>query len=224
MFKSSLSLRGVGYGGGKQGENGIYGGEGAARIERGSTVPEEQRPYFLLAAEKYSLEEVGSGLMVALLAESSQLAGQTSPCSSVTGVTSRQVSGRSLPGGGIFERHTLEGLDEADGLVDGAADREVVDGDLAEGALRVDQEEAPEGDAGLLEEDAVVARDLHVLVGDELELEVRAEAALVAVGVGPREVRVLRVGRDGEDLGAELFKVGKTLVEGEDLGRADEGD
>lgn len=44
------------------------------------------------------------------------------------------------------------------------------------------------------------------------------------MGVGPREVRVLRVGRDGEDLGAELFKVGKTLVEGEDLGRADEGD
>lgn len=42
--------------------------------------------------------------------------------------------------------------------------------------------------------------------------------------VGPREVRVLRVGRDGEDFDAELFKVGEALVEGEDLGRAHKGD
>jgi hypothetical protein len=34
----------------------------------------------------------------------------------------------------------LEGLDEADGLLDRAADGQVVDGDLAEGALRVDDE------------------------------------------------------------------------------------
>lgn len=40
--------------------------------------------YSLLAEAKYSLDEVGSGLMVALFFESSQLAGQTSPCSSVT--------------------------------------------------------------------------------------------------------------------------------------------
>ena len=118
----------------------------------------------------------------------------------------------------------LERLDEADRLVDRATDGEVVDRDLAEGALGVDEEEAAEGNARILEEDAVVARDLHALVGDELELEVGAEAALVALGVGPREVRVLRVGRDGEDLGAELLKVGEALVEGEDLGRADEGD
>ena len=41
----------------------------------------------------------------------------------------------------------LERLDEADGLVDGAADGKVVDGDLAENALRVNDEEAAERDA-----------------------------------------------------------------------------
>ena len=36
----------------------------------------------------------------------------------------------------------LEGLDKTQGLVDGAADGEVVDGDLAKDALRVDDEQA----------------------------------------------------------------------------------
>jgi hypothetical protein len=79
----------------------------------------------------------------------------------------------------------LEGLDEADGLLDRAADGQVVDGDLAEGALRVDDEEAAKGDALVLEKDAVVAGDLVRLVGEERELEVRAEAALFAGQVGP---------------------------------------
>ena len=111
----------------------------------------------------------------------------------------------------------LESLDEPDGLVDRAADGEVVDGDLAERSLGVDQEQAAEGDTGVLDQDVVGARDGQVLVGDELEVEVGAEPALVARGVGPREVRVLRVGRDGKDLGVERGKVGELVVEGEDL-------
>jgi hypothetical protein len=140
----------------------------------------------------------------------------------------------------------LEGLDEADGLLDRAADGQVVDGNLAEGALRVDDEEAAKGDALVLEKDAVVAGDLVRLVGEERELEVRAEAALFAGQVGPgnclavdlsaetrrammkqaaggsRTVRELGVGRDAKDLGVELGKLGEGGVESKDLGRADE--
>ena len=47
----------------------------------------------------------------------------------------------------------LEGLDEPERLVDVAADGEVVDGDLAELALAVDDEEAAEGDALILLEE-----------------------------------------------------------------------
>lgn len=60
--------------------------------------------------------------------------------------------------------------------------------------LGVNDEETTKGNALLLEEDTVVAGDLHVPVGDEGEGEVRAEATLLAGLGGPGEVRVLRVG------------------------------
>ena len=50
----------------------------------------------------------------------------------------------------------LEGLDKAQGLVHAAADGAVVDGDLAQDALVVDDEEAAEVEAVLLDVDAVV--------------------------------------------------------------------
>lgn len=112
----------------------------------------------------------------------------------------RARSGRGR--GGTYNE--LERLDEADGLVDGAADGEVVDGDLAEDALGVNDEEAAEGDALVLEEDTVVARDLHVPVGDQRELQVGAETALVAGLARPGEVGVGRVGGDTWTRGERL--------------------
>ena len=80
----------------------------------------------------------------------------------------------------------LEGVDEAEGLVNGAADGEVVDCDLAHDAVGVDDEEATEGDAFFFDEDAVVFGELVVLVGEERDVDV-AEAAVAAGGVGPGE-------------------------------------
>ena len=48
--------------------------------------------------------------------------------------------------------------------------RQVVNGDLAQVLLVVDDEEAAEGDAGLLVEHAVVARDAVRLVADERDV------------------------------------------------------
>ena len=126
--------------------------------------------------EKYSSEPLGSAFIV--LEPSLQLAGQTSPYFSCRMRIAhvRHVAETTKRTRDTYDE--LERLDETDGLVDGAADGEVVDGDLAEDTLRVDDEEAAESDTLLLEEDAVVAGDLQVLVGNERKLEVRAQATL----------------------------------------------
>ena len=63
-----------------------------------------------------------------------------------------------------------------------------------EDALGVDDEEATESDTVLLNQDTVVTRNLHALVGEEGELEVGTETALLA-GLGrPGKVSVVRVG------------------------------
>ena len=108
----------------------------------------------------------------------------------------------------------LEGLDETDGLLDGAADGEVVDGDLAgdaiwvmvvstkasqqststrreatdDGRTGVNDEKTTKSNTRLGDEDTVILRYVVILVGDERDLEVRAETALLAGEISPREV------------------------------------
>ena len=53
----------------------------------------------------------------------------------------------------------LESLDESERFVDGSADGEIVHGDLAEDASVVDDEEAAQRVAVVLEVDAVVLKD-----------------------------------------------------------------
>ena len=88
----------------------------------------------------------------------------------------------------------LEGLHETESLLDGAADGPVVDRDLPEDTLGIDDEEATERDTRILDQHAVVARNLHAAVGDEGDLEVGAKAAGLALELRPCKVRVLRVG------------------------------
>lgn len=49
----------------------------------------------------------------------------------------------------------LEGLDDSDGLLDGSADRKIMDVRSTECTLGVDEEGAPESDSLFLEEDTV---------------------------------------------------------------------
>lgn len=118
----------------------------------------------------------------------------------------------------------LEGLDETEGLGDVAADGQVVDGDLAQGALGVDNEEAAQGDALLLDQDAVVAGDLEVLVGHQGQLQVLTETALLAGALAPCQVGEVAVGGDTEHGGVELLELGEGVVEGEDLSGAHKGE
>jgi hypothetical protein len=53
----------------------------------------------------------------------------------------------------------LEGLDETDSLIDRTTNREVIDRDLTEDALRVNDEKTTESDALVLDKDTVLARN-----------------------------------------------------------------
>jgi hypothetical protein len=118
----------------------------------------------------------------------------------------------------------LESLDETDGLLDVAADGEIVDGDLAENTLGVDDEETAESDALVLDQNAVGAGDLGGLVGDEGELQVRTETALLAGLLDPGEMGEVGVGGDAEDGGVDLLEAVEGVVVLDDFGRADKGE
>ncbi len=116
----------------------------------------------------------------------------------------------------------LKSLHQSQGLINGSTHRQVVDGNLAQGALVVDDEEAAQGDARLLQVDPVVLADGGALVRQQGNLQ-RPQAALLSRGVDPGEVGVVRVGARGDQLGVDLGEIGRPLAEADDLGGTDEG-
>ncbi len=96
----------------------------------------------------------------------------------------------------------LKSLEQSERLVHRASNRQVIDSDLPERSVGVDQEEASEGDALVRLEDAVAARDVVRLVGQQGDVHF-AEAALLAWRVDPGEVAELAVGGDGDQLAAK---------------------
>lgn len=117
----------------------------------------------------------------------------------------------------------LERLHESHDLIDVPADAEVVDGDLADDALGVDDEQPAERDPRVLDEHPVVARHAQVLVREDGDVHL-PEATLLPGRVDPREVGVLAVARRGDDLAVDLAELGSGLAERDDLGGADEGE
>lgn len=116
----------------------------------------------------------------------------------------------------------LERVDQAERLVDRASNGEIVDGDLAEHAVGVDEEEAAQRDAFFLDENAVVFADGVVLVREQGDVDL-AQAAVFLCGVGPGQQGVFRVGGGEHDAGATRLEVRRPVAEGQDLGRAHKG-
>src|SRR4030095_1958967 len=87
-------------------------------------------------------------------------------------------------------RRLLGRVERPQDLVHVAADVEEVHRLALDDAVRVDQEHAAEGDALRLVEHAVVARDALGDVGED-GIVGAGDAALIARGVVPRQVRVL---------------------------------
>lgn len=117
----------------------------------------------------------------------------------------------------------LEGLNETDGLLDVAADGQVVDSDLAEGTLGVNDEETAEGNTLVLEQHAVVARDLLAAVGDQRQLQVGTETTLLARLRLPGQVGEVGVGREGENGGVDAAETSQSVIVLDNLSGADKG-
>lgn len=130
-----------------------------------------------------------------------------------------------LPVGGAYlamDIGELEGLYQSKCLVDRSANGQIVDGDLAQILLAVDNEEATEWNARLLVEHAVVASDLHRLVGQQRDGQV-AEAALFAWLVDPGKMREVAVSGAADHHGIDGIELSRTVRIGDDLSGADKG-
>ncbi len=72
----------------------------------------------------------------------------------------------------------MEGLNKTNGLINWSTNRQIIHRDLSDDPLAVDDKQAPQTVAEVLEVDAVVLWDLVSQIGEERDVDV-AEAALV---------------------------------------------
>ena len=120
----------------------------------------------------------------------------------------------------------LEGLDEADELVDVTADWEVVVGGVSEDALVIDDEGGSVWNSGvgaLGDQTAINSRNSFCDISQQRDGDI-AEAALVSCEVAPLEVAVLRVARGSDQGAVELGKLVVGVGKGENLSWADESE
>ena len=90
----------------------------------------------------------------------------------------------------------LKRLHEANRLVDGPSNGQVIHRDLPQHALGIDQVARTEGDTRVLNQTPILARHAHVSVRQKKDAQVYAEPALGARLLRPGLMGVLGVGRD----------------------------
>ena len=92
--------------------------------------------------------------------------------------------------------------------------------DSPQNALWINDEEATQGDAVFLEENAIISCNLHCLVSKQGEREVRTQAALVTILLGPGEVRELGVAGDAQNHSVEFTELWSSISKCYELGGA----
>lgn len=117
----------------------------------------------------------------------------------------------------------LESVNESEGLLNGSADRQIVDGDLSDGSLGVNDEDTSESNTGLGDQHTVVLGQGVVGVSEERDVD-GAKTTVLSGNVGPGEERVLGVGGGKEDLGVSLLELRGGIGVGDDLGGAHKGE
>ncbi len=119
----------------------------------------------------------------------------------------------------VGEKHRI---DHADHLIDVPAKRQVVDDGMADGTVLVDEEGSAQGD-GIVDQDIVVPGDLLGKVGDQ-GITDAADTALLYRSLSPGEVAVLAVDGAADDIDAAVMELFEPMIEGDQLGGADEGE
>ena len=117
--------------------------------------------------------------------------------------------------------HELEGAHQPQRLVYRPSNGQVIDGHLAQHAFRVDQEQAPQRHALLLQQHAVLAGDRLAEVGEERVAET-TETAAATWRADPGEMRELRVRRHADHSRVQRPELVHAVTEGGQLGGADE--
>jgi len=100
----------------------------------------------------------------------------------------------------------LEGLDEAQDLVDGSPNGQVIDGVLAQDAIGIDDEGASQGDAFLVQQHIVVGGDLLGQVGEEWVVQL-AHSAILAVHIAPGQMAEMGVYGHAQNLGIDVLEL-----------------
>lgn len=88
--------------------------------------------------------------------------------------------------------------------------------------MRIDDEQAPQRNALLLNQHAVVLAQLVILIAQQRDVDL-AQPAVPPAGIRPRQQAVLAIGAREDDLRAAGGEIGGALAKGNDLGRAHEG-
>ena len=117
----------------------------------------------------------------------------------------------------------LEGLQQAQGLINTAADGQVVDGALHDHTIGIDDEQAAQGHTGVLVEDFVGAGDVLLQVSHQGVGDV-AQATVLTVGLNPGQVGELAVHGHAQHFAVAAGELAVAVGEGGDLRRADEGE
>lgn len=92
--------------------------------------------------------------------------------------------------------------------------------DSPQNTFGIDNEEAAQGNALVLEENTVVPRNPHCLVSEQGEREVRAQAPLATILLGPGEVGELRVAGDTQYNSVQFAELWSSISECYELGGA----
>src|SRR5688500_13607400 len=115
----------------------------------------------------------------------------------------------------------LQRLDHAQRLFRRTAHVQIVDHLVTKNAFRIDYEETTQRNAAVLDQHTVIARHLLGRIRRERVFQT-FNATFVSRRVQPRALRVNGVGRDADDVGANVQKVLVTIAERRQLCRANE--
>ena len=116
----------------------------------------------------------------------------------------------------------LKRINKPKRLIHRPSHREVIDSDLPDNPMGINQEQASQRDAFLLNQHTIVLCDTVVLVAQQRDVDL-AQPAIFFACVGPRKQAVLAICAYEDDAGAAGGEIGGALTKSDDFGWAHEG-
>jgi len=117
----------------------------------------------------------------------------------------------------------LERLHQTQCFVYRSSDREIIHGNLPQGSLSIDDEEASQGVTGVFEIHAVIFRDLVRQIGEERNIE-RTQTAVLSRRLNPSQMSELGIYGDAHDFGVDGAELIGPIAESDDFRGTNEGE